>query len=119
MQELFQSFRALQNDKTNSLLSPLVPSVEQTTAMLEKEETEQDARMQGSSPTGVESTAFGASMQQKSSINEMSQGASSVEQQVGPDGRHLFELGWFFRSRQLGGQSHRDEAHLGVSEAVC
>ncbi len=81
----------MQNDKTNSLPSPLVPSVDQTTAMLEKEETEQDAQMQGSPPTGVESAAFGASVQQKSSIDEMSQGSSSVEQQVGPDGRDLFE----------------------------
>jgi hypothetical protein len=81
----------MQNDKTNPLPSPLDPSVDQTTAMLEKDESEQDAKMQGSSPTSVEPTAFVASMQQKSSINEMSQGANSVEQQVGPDGRHLFE----------------------------
>ncbi len=58
--------------------------------MLEKEEIVQDAQMQESPPTGVESPAFGASMQQKSSIDEMSQGASSVEQQVGQDGRYLF-----------------------------
>ena len=81
----------MQNDKTNPLPSPLDPSVDQTTVMLEKEETEQDAQMQGSPPIGVEFPAFGASVQQKSSIDEMSQGASSVEQQVGPDGRHLFE----------------------------
>ena len=81
----------MQNDKTNPLPSPLVPSVKQTTTMLEKEETEQDAQMQGSPPIGVESPAFGASMQQKSSIDETSQEASSVEQQVGPDGRDLFE----------------------------
>ena len=79
----------MQNDKTNPLPSPLVPSVEQTTAMLEKEETEQDAQMQGSPPTGVESAAFTASMQQKSSIDESSRGTSSVEQQVGQDGRYL------------------------------
>ena len=48
----------MQNDKTNPLPSLLVPSVEQTTAMLEKEETEQDAQMQGSPPTGVESAAL-------------------------------------------------------------
>jgi hypothetical protein len=82
----------MQNDKTNPLPSLLVPSVEQTTAMLEKEETEQDAQMQGSPPTGVESAAFIASMQQKSSIDESSRGTSSVEQQVGQDGRYLFNL---------------------------
>ena len=80
----------MQNDKTNPLPSLLVPSVEQTTAVLEKEETEQDAQMQGSPPTGVESAAFIASMQQKSSIDESSRGTSSVEQQVGQDGRYLF-----------------------------
>jgi hypothetical protein len=34
------------NDKTNPPVSSLVPSVDETTAMLEKEEAEQDARMQ-------------------------------------------------------------------------
>jgi hypothetical protein len=59
--------------------------------MLEKEESEQDAKMQGSSPTSVEPAAFDASLQQKSSVGERSQGTSSMEQQVGTDGRHLFE----------------------------
>jgi hypothetical protein len=81
----------MQNDKTNPLPYPLVPSVDKTTAMLEKEESERDARMQGSPPTSVESAAFNASMHQKSSVDERSQGASLVEQQVGPDGRYLFE----------------------------
>ena len=82
----------MQNDKTNPLPSPLVPSVDQTTAaMLEKEESERDAKMQGSSPISGEPAAFDASLQQKSPVGERSQGASSVEQQVGTDGRHLFE----------------------------
>jgi hypothetical protein len=80
----------MQNDKTNPLPSLLVPSVDQTTAMLEKEESEQDARMQGSPPTSVESAAFDASMQQKSSVDGKSREASSVERPVGPDGRYSF-----------------------------
>ncbi len=59
--------------------------------MLEKEEAEQDARMQGSSPKSVETTASNASMQKKSSVDEKSREASSEEHQVGPDGRYLFE----------------------------
>jgi hypothetical protein len=78
-------------DKTNPPSSSLVPSEEQTTAMLEKEEAEQEARMQGSSPKSVESTAVNASMPEKSSVDEKSRKASSDEQQVGPDGRYLFE----------------------------
>ena len=81
----------MQNDKTNPLPSPLDPSVDQTTAMLGKEESKQDAEMQGSSPASVESAAFTASLQQKSPVGERSQGTSSMEQQVGPDGRYLFE----------------------------
>ncbi len=61
----------MQNDKTNPPVFSLVPSVDETTAMLEKEETEQDARMQGS-PLNVESTAFNASMQEKTSVDEKS-----------------------------------------------
>jgi hypothetical protein len=80
----------MQNDKTNSAALPLVPSVDETTAMLEKEEAEQDAKMQGSSPQNVESTAFNASMQEKPSGNEKSRETSSEEDQVGPDGRYLF-----------------------------
>jgi hypothetical protein len=48
----------MQNDETNLAAAPLVPSVDETTATLEKEEAEQDAKMQGSSPQSVESTAF-------------------------------------------------------------
>jgi hypothetical protein len=47
--------------------------------------------MQGSSPKSVESTAFNASMQEKSSVDEKSREASSEEQQVGRDGRYLRE----------------------------
>jgi hypothetical protein len=82
----------MQNDKTNPLPSPLVPSVDQTTAMLEKEELEQDAKMQGSSPQGVESAAFNASMQEKSSVDEKSREDSSAERPVEPDGRYLSDL---------------------------
>jgi hypothetical protein len=81
----------MQNDKTNPPVSSLVPSVDETTAMLEKEEVEQDARMQGS-PLNIESTAFNASMQEKPSVDEKSRGASSEEDQVGQDGRYLFNL---------------------------
>jgi hypothetical protein len=82
----------MQNDKTNPAALPLVPSVDETTAMLEKEEAEQDAKMQGSSPQGVESTAFNASMQEKPSGDEKSRETSSEERPVGPDGRYLFNL---------------------------
>ena len=47
--------------------------------------------MQGSSPKSVESTAFNASLQDKSSVDEKAWKASSEEQQVGLDGRYLFE----------------------------
>ncbi len=60
--------------------------------MLEKDEAEQDAKMQVSSPQGVESTAFNASMQQKSSVDENSREASSEERPVEPDGRYLSDL---------------------------
>jgi hypothetical protein len=69
----------MQNDKTNPPVSSLVPSVDETTAMLEKEEAEQDARMQGSPPKNVESTAFNASMQEKPSVDEKSREATSEE----------------------------------------
>ncbi len=82
----------MQNDKTNPPASSLVPSVDETTAILEKEQAEQNARMRGSSPTSVESAAFNASMQQKSSVDEKSREASSEERPVGPDGRYLFNL---------------------------
>ncbi len=81
----------MQNDKTNPPASSLVPSVDKTTAVLEKEEAEQDAGMQRLSFKSVESTAFNASMQEKSSVDEKSREASSEEQQVGPDARYLFE----------------------------
>jgi hypothetical protein len=81
----------MQNDKTNLLVSSLVPSVDETTAMLEREEVEQDARMQESSPQGVDSTASPASMQTKSPLEEKAREASSDEDRVGPDGRYLFE----------------------------
>jgi hypothetical protein len=48
--------------------------------------------MHGSSPQSVESTAFNASMQQKSSVDEKSRETSSEERPVGPDGRYLFNL---------------------------
>ncbi len=87
----------MQSDKTNPTAPPLVPSVGKTAATLEKEEAEQDAKMHGSSPQSVESTAFNASMQQKSSVDEKSREASSEERPVGPDGRYLFNLtGTFF-----------------------
>jgi hypothetical protein len=62
--------------------------------MLEKEDEEQDARMQGSSPKSVESTAFNASMQEKSPLeekareasSEKAREASSEERTVEPDG---------------------------------
>jgi hypothetical protein len=60
--------------------------------MLEREETEQDAKMQESSTTGVESTAFNASMQNKPLVEEKSREASSEEHPVGPDSRYLFDL---------------------------
>ena len=82
----------MQNDKTNPPVSSLVPSVDETTAMLEKEEAEQDAMMQGSPPKSAESTAFNASMQENPSVDEKSRGASSEEDQVGQDGRYLFNL---------------------------
>jgi hypothetical protein len=83
----------MQNDKTNPPPSSFAPSVEQTTAMLEREEADQDARLQGSSPKSVESTAFNASVQEKPSVDENSrEKASSEEHQVGPDGRYLFDL---------------------------
>ena len=70
----------MQNDKTNPPVSSLslVPSVDETTAMLKKEETEQNARMQGS-PLNIESTAFNASMQEKPSVDEKSREATSEE----------------------------------------
>jgi hypothetical protein len=57
-----------------------------------KEEAEQDAKMQESSPQGVEFTASNASMQTKSPLEEEAREASSEEHQVGPDGRYLFDL---------------------------
>jgi hypothetical protein len=62
--------------------------------MLEKEESEQDARMQGSSPKSAESTAFNASisMQEKPFVDEKSREASSEERPVEPDGRYLSDL---------------------------
>jgi hypothetical protein len=82
----------MQNDETNPTAPPLVPSVDKTAAMLEKEKAEQDAKMQGSSPQSVESAALNASMQEKSSVYEKSREASSEERPVGPDGRYLFNL---------------------------
>jgi hypothetical protein len=82
----------MQNDKTNPTAPSLVPSVDETTAVLEKEETEQDARLQGSPPKSVESTAFNTSMQEKPSVDGKSRGASSEEDQVGQDGQYLFNL---------------------------
>jgi hypothetical protein len=80
----------MQNDKAKPTAPPLVPSVDETTAILEKEESEQDAKLQGSSPQSVESTAFNASMQEKSSVDERSRESSSEERTVEPDGRYLF-----------------------------
>ncbi len=48
--------------------------------------------MQGSPPKSAESTAFNASMQENPSVDEKSRGASSEEDQVGPDRRYLFDL---------------------------
>jgi hypothetical protein len=81
----------MQNDKTNPSASSLFPSMDETTAMLEKEEAKQDAKLQGSSPKSVESTASIASMQTKSPLDKKAREASSDEHQVGPDGRYLFE----------------------------
>ncbi len=87
----------MQNDKTNLPASFRVPSVEETTAMLETEEREQDARMQELPSKSVDSNAFNASMQNSSSVEEESRKASSEEQTVGSDGRPLFEpTGLFF-----------------------
>jgi hypothetical protein len=55
----------MQNDKTNPTAPSRVPSVAETTARLEREEVEHDARMRESSPKSVESTAFNASMQNR------------------------------------------------------
>jgi hypothetical protein len=82
----------MQNDKSNPSHSSFVPGVDQITAMLEQEEAEQDARMQGSSPKSAEPTAFNASMQEKSSVDKKSREASSEERPVEPDGRYLFDL---------------------------
>ncbi len=57
----------------------------------EREEAEQDARMQRSPPTSVEPAAFNASVQEKSSVDEKSREATSEEYQVGPDGRYLLD----------------------------
>jgi hypothetical protein len=87
----------MQNDKTNPTARSLVPSVDETTAMLEREETEQDAKTLGLSPKGVESTAFNAPMQKSSSVEEESREFGSKEQTLGSDGRPLFEpTGLFF-----------------------
>jgi hypothetical protein len=87
----------MQNDKTNPPASSRVPSVEEIAAMLEREEAEQDARMRESSPKSVESTAFNASMQNSSSVEEESREFGSKEQTLGSDGRSLFEpTGPFF-----------------------
>jgi hypothetical protein len=59
--------------------------------MLEKEEADQDAKLQGSPPKSVESTVSIASMQTKSLLEKKAREASSDEHQVGPDGRYLFE----------------------------
>jgi hypothetical protein len=81
----------MQNGKTNTTAPSRVPSVDETTAMLEREEAEQDTRMRESSPKSVESTAFNASMQNSSSVEEESREVNSEEQTFGSDGRPLFE----------------------------
>ncbi len=96
----------MQNDKTNPTPSR-VPSVDETTAMLEREETEQDARMRESSPKSVESTAFNASMQSSSSVKEESREVNSEDQTLGSDGRPLFEpKGIYFPT-----DSHETDEH--------
>jgi hypothetical protein len=89
--ELFQSFRTMQNDKTNPTAPSRVPSVAETTARLEREEAEQDARMQETTPKNVESIASKASMQNSSSVEEEARESDSKEQTIGSDGRPLFE----------------------------
>jgi hypothetical protein len=80
------------NDKTNPSASSLIPSVDQTTAMLEREGTEQDKKMQESSPQGVESTTYIAMYANQVTRGRKSAEASSGEHPVGPDGRYLFDL---------------------------
>jgi hypothetical protein len=70
----------MQNDKTNPTAQSRIPSVAETTARLEREEAEQDARMRESSPNSVEFTAFKASMQNSSFVEEESLEINSKEQ---------------------------------------
>ena len=88
---MFRSFRTMQNDKTNPTASSRIPSVDETTARIMREQAEQDARLQESSPKSVESTASKASMQQSSSVEQKSREVSSEEQACGSNGRPLLE----------------------------
>jgi hypothetical protein len=57
----------------------------------EREEAEQDARMQGTTPKSVESISSTAAMQNSSSMEEEARESDSEEQTIGSNGRPLFD----------------------------
>jgi hypothetical protein len=59
----------MENDKKSSTAKSRIPSVAETTAGIEKEQVEQDAKMQETPPKSDESVAFETSMQTTSRTN--------------------------------------------------
>jgi hypothetical protein len=86
----------MQNDKTNPTVQSRIPSVAETTARFEKEEAEQDTRMQDASFKSDQSTAFKASMQNSLFVEEETWESSSEEQALGSDRRLLLEPKGFY-----------------------
>jgi hypothetical protein len=79
----------MRNDEKNPSAKSRIPSVDETTARIEKELTEQGAKTHEALPKSGESNVLETSMQSSSSVVEQTIGNLPKDPAVGSDGRPL------------------------------